>query len=137
MSTSLRSRIHREVIRGEQIRKCEARPEGHAEIPAANERLGDVWYPAMSCLNCGAVRVMGTPLPLPSGVPCIHNGCGDLPEPLCDDECHMAIVCDGCNVRGAYEHKCHGEFMQVGGEPTGRRCPCECTDDPPVGWVPA
>lgn len=88
MTVSLRTRIRREVIRSEQIRKCEARPEGHVEIPSDNEQLGDSWYPAMTCLNCGAVRVIGTPLPLSEGVACIHNDCGDPPSPLCDDSCH-------------------------------------------------
>lgn len=36
------------------------------------------------------------------------------------------IICDGCNVRGVHEHRCHGDNAHVQDEPTGR--PCECED---------
>jgi hypothetical protein len=36
-------------------------------------------------------------------------------------------LCDGCNVRGAWEHRCHGEQATVRGERTDRPCTCaEC-----------
>jgi 8-oxo-dGTP diphosphatase len=35
-------------------------------------------------------------------------------------------ICDGCNVRGNWEHKCHGKRCVVGGEQTG--LPCQCSN---------
>jgi len=34
------------------------------------------------------------------------------------------VICDGCNVRDGWEHRCHKENAFVGGEETGQ--PCEC-----------
>lgn len=36
----------------------------------------------------------------------------------------MAIICDGCNVRDPFEHRCHGSNSYVRGERVG--LPCEC-----------
>lgn len=42
-------------------------------------------------------------------------------------EQNQPLICDGCNVRTPWEHRCHGERAQVRGEPTGKRCQCaEC-----------
>lgn len=39
-------------------------------------------------------------------------------------------ICDGCNVRDGWEHRCHGMQATVRGEPTGRPCEChECMDE--------
>lgn len=36
-------------------------------------------------------------------------------------------ICDGCNVREPYEHRCHRGRSVVHGEQTGRKCQCvEC-----------
>jgi hypothetical protein len=34
------------------------------------------------------------------------------------------IICDGCNVRAPFEHRCHEDNVLVNGEKTGK--PCEC-----------
>lgn len=34
------------------------------------------------------------------------------------------IICDGCNVRGSWEHRCHGRKSVVQGEQTGKQCQC-------------
>jgi len=34
-------------------------------------------------------------------------------------------ICDGCNVLGSYEHKCHGDEAMVCGEQTYKPCECE------------
>jgi hypothetical protein len=40
------------------------------------------------------------------------------------------IICDGCNVHGVWEHRCHGDRARVRDEPTGKPCECrECHDD--------
>lgn len=39
-------------------------------------------------------------------------------------ELAMPVICDGCNVREPFEHRCHGEQSVVMGEQTGK--PCEC-----------
>lgn len=36
-------------------------------------------------------------------------------------------VCDGCNVKEPWEHRCHGDDAVVLGERVGG--PCRCTDD--------
>ena len=38
-------------------------------------------------------------------------------------------ICDGCNVIGVCEHRCHGEMATVFGEWTG--LPCECSQCQP------
>ncbi len=36
-------------------------------------------------------------------------------------------ICDGCNVRPPFEHRCHGSRAVVRGEQTGEPCRCvEC-----------
>ena len=35
------------------------------------------------------------------------------------------IICDGCAVRGSWEHRCHEDHPHVGGEPVAGRCECE------------
>jgi hypothetical protein len=40
-----------------------------------------------------------------------------------------SIICDGCNVRAPFEHRCHGRNAYVRGERTGKACDCqECRD---------
>ena len=34
-------------------------------------------------------------------------------------------ICDGCNVRAPWEHRCHGNRMRVGGEAVEGSCECE------------
>jgi hypothetical protein len=34
-------------------------------------------------------------------------------------------LCDGCNVRPPWEHRCHGSSATVRGESTGRPCSCD------------
>lgn len=34
------------------------------------------------------------------------------------------IICDGCNVRDGWEHKCHGKNAMVQGERTSKLCEC-------------
>jgi len=36
------------------------------------------------------------------------------------------IICDGCNVREPFEHRCHGERSVVLGQHTNK--PCECPE---------
>lgn len=37
------------------------------------------------------------------------------------------ILCDGCRVRGPWEHRCHGNMARVDDEPAGGPCVCpEC-----------
>ena len=37
------------------------------------------------------------------------------------------VLCDGCNVRGGWEHRCHGEPITVRGEMVYAACECaEC-----------
>ena len=35
------------------------------------------------------------------------------------------LICDGCNVREPFEHRCHGSRMQVRGENVSGACECE------------
>lgn len=35
------------------------------------------------------------------------------------------IICDGCNIREPFEHKCHGKNAIVRGEQTNRSCECQ------------
>ena len=38
------------------------------------------------------------------------------------------VICDGCNVQGVWEHRCHGMYAEVRGERVGRPCQCpECS----------
>ena len=40
------------------------------------------------------------------------------------------LICDGCNVRDGWEHRCHGRESVVRGEQTYRPCEChECNDE--------
>ncbi|MDP3901833.1 MAG: hypothetical protein Q8Q37_02580 [bacterium] len=42
----------------------------------------------------------------------------------------IEIICDGCNVRGVREHRCHGDQARVHDEPTSRHCQCpECDSE--------
>lgn len=34
------------------------------------------------------------------------------------------VICDGCNVRGNWEHRCHGRRSVVQGEQTNKQCQC-------------
>ena len=34
------------------------------------------------------------------------------------------VICDGCNVLGPWEHRCHGARSVVQGEQTNRQCQC-------------
>jgi len=34
------------------------------------------------------------------------------------------LICDGCNVRGSWEHRCHGDTPFVSGEPVEGKCEC-------------
>ena len=34
------------------------------------------------------------------------------------------VICDGCNVRGNWEHRCHGARSVVQGEQTNKQCQC-------------
>jgi hypothetical protein len=34
------------------------------------------------------------------------------------------VICDGCNVRGNWEHRCHGTRSVVAGEQTNKQCQC-------------
>jgi len=38
----------------------------------------------------------------------------------------MPIICDGCNVREPWEHRCHGSNAYINGECT--TMPCACPD---------
>lgn len=33
-------------------------------------------------------------------------------------------LCDGCNVRQSFEHRCHGDKSVVSGKQTGKSCQC-------------
>lgn len=44
------------------------------------------------------------------------------------------VICDGCNVREPWEHRCHGSNAYVSGERVGK--PCECRDCIPVASRP-
>lgn len=35
------------------------------------------------------------------------------------------IICDGCNVRGSWEHRCHGSHSMIMGVQTNKPCECE------------
>ncbi len=35
------------------------------------------------------------------------------------------LICDGCNVKPPFEHRCHGDNSQVSGEPTRLSCECD------------
>ena len=35
------------------------------------------------------------------------------------------ILCDGCNVKNGYEHRCHGTNIVVNGEHTAFTCDCD------------
>ncbi len=35
------------------------------------------------------------------------------------------LICDGCNVRVPFEHRCHGIRSEVNGVQTGRQCECD------------
>lgn len=35
------------------------------------------------------------------------------------------VICDGCNVRENWEHRCHKEDAFVGGKATGKLCECK------------
>lgn len=37
----------------------------------------------------------------------------------------IVTICDGCNVREPFEHRCHGSRMQVRGENVIGACQCE------------
>lgn len=46
------------------------------------------------------------------------------------------VICDGCNVRGGWEHRCHAPRcsarMTVYGEPRFGACECaDCMEPPP------
>jgi NTP pyrophosphatase (non-canonical NTP hydrolase) len=42
----------------------------------------------------------------------------------------IMIICDGCNVRDPWEHRCHGSNAYVRGERTGLPCEChQCRED--------
>jgi hypothetical protein len=51
----------------------------------------------------------------------------------------MPVICDGCRVRGSWEHRCHGQLARVNDETAGRACECtECAEDRkahPIGCV--
>lgn len=34
------------------------------------------------------------------------------------------VICDGCNVRPPFEHRCHGQRSVVRGEQTDKKCQC-------------
>lgn len=34
------------------------------------------------------------------------------------------VICDGCNVRSPWEHRCHGTRSVVQGEQTNKQCQC-------------
>lgn len=38
---------------------------------------------------------------------------------------HPPTICDGCNVNGNHEHRCHGNNIQIKGEPTDKKCECD------------
>jgi len=40
------------------------------------------------------------------------------------------IICDGCNVDGNWEHRCHGENAFVGREATRKPCECKPCEEP-------
>lgn len=56
---------------------------------------------------------------------------GKEPTPL-----RIEVMCDGCNVRGVFEHRCHGTNAQIHGEPTNRMCECPECNDPEYTHVP-
>jgi hypothetical protein len=35
------------------------------------------------------------------------------------------IICDGCNVRPPFEHRCHGNRSVIAGKHTGQTCECK------------
>lgn len=42
------------------------------------------------------------------------------------------LICDGCNARSLFEHRCHGDRAFVNGEATGKPCQCpDCSEGPP------
>lgn len=42
----------------------------------------------------------------------------------------MTTICDGCNVRKPWEHRCHGPRAFVNGERVGLPCECQqCRED--------
>lgn len=58
---------------------------------------------------------------------------GKEPAPL-----RIEIMCDGCNVRGVFEHRCHGANAQMQGESTNRMCECpECNNPEYNTHIPA
>ncbi len=36
-----------------------------------------------------------------------------------------SVICDGCNVREPFEHRCHGYRSVVRGESTDKICECK------------
>ena len=42
---------------------------------------------------------------------------------------HKTVICDGCNVIGPWEHRCHGLNASVQSEPIGRPCECQICND--------
>ena len=45
------------------------------------------------------------------------------------------IICDGCNVKDGWEHRCHGDRAMVLGVQTLRPCECkECRELEAVYW---
>ena len=35
------------------------------------------------------------------------------------------IICDGCNVKPPFEHRCHGNRSVIAGKHTGQTCECK------------
>jgi hypothetical protein len=55
-----------------------------------------------------------------------HPGCSGFPKQASVPEPKpKLLICDGCNVRPPFEHRCHGDRAFVRGEATGKSCQCE------------
>jgi hypothetical protein len=42
------------------------------------------------------------------------------------------VICDGCNVRPPFEHRCHEDRPHVNGALVEGRCECDLCVDPPL-----
>ena len=55
-----------------------------------------------------------------------HRGCPGFPKQATISKSEpKLLICDGCNVRAPFEHRCHGDRAFVNGEATGKPCQCE------------
>ena len=55
----------------------------------------------------------------------------NIPTETKEDSVEEHIICDGCRVKGLWEHRCMGERAMVNGEQTGKACECPDCNCPP------